>query len=60
MKQRREKGYTGIDREEFDPPAKDAYKTPQALREKVLEALKEDVPPPYQRDVKKYFKGLTE
>ncbi|MEW6672297.1 MAG: DUF4175 family protein [Thermodesulfobacteriota bacterium] len=60
VKQRRERGYTGIDKEEFDPPAKDAYKTPQALREKVLEALKEDIPPPYRREVQKYFKGLTE
>jgi soluble cytochrome b562 len=60
VKQRRERGYTGIDKEEFDPPAKDAYKAPQALREKVLEALKEDIPPQYQREVKRYFKGLTE
>ncbi len=30
----KEKGYTGIDREEFEPPSKDAYKAPQILREK--------------------------
>ncbi len=60
LNQRREKGYTGIDKEEFDPPPKDAYKVPEALREKVLEALKEDIPSQYQREVKNYFKGLTE
>ncbi len=54
------RGYTGIDKEEFDPPAKDAYRVPQILREKILESLKERVPPQYQREVEKYFKGLTE
>jgi len=56
----REKGYTGIDREEFDPPSKDAYKAPQILREKVMESLKEEVPSQYRREVERYFKGLTE
>jgi hypothetical protein len=55
-----EKGFTGIDREEFDPPSKDAYKAPKILREKVLESLKESVPPRYRRDVERYFRGLTE
>jgi hypothetical protein len=55
-----EKGYTGIDREEFDPPSKDAYKAPTLLREKVLESLKEGVPPRYRREVERYFRGLTE
>jgi hypothetical protein len=56
----REKGYTGIDREEFDPPSKDVYKAPQILREKVMESLKEGVPSQYRREVERYFKGLTE
>jgi hypothetical protein len=56
----RERGYTGIDREEFDPPSKDAYKAPQMLREKVMEALKEDIPSRYRREVEQYFKGLTQ
>ena len=60
LRRPREKGYTGIDREEFDPPSKDAYKAPQILREKVMESLKEDIPSPYRREVERYFKGLTE
>jgi hypothetical protein len=56
----RQPGYTGIDREEFDPPSKDAYKAPQILREKVMEALKENIPSLYRRDVERYFRGLTE
>lgn len=60
VKRLREQGYTGIDREEFDPPAKDAYKAPQILREKVMEALKEDIPSRYRREVERYFRGLTE
>ena len=56
----RQPGYTGIDREEFDPPSKDAYKAPQILREKVMEALKENIPSQYRRDVERYFRGLTE
>ena len=57
---RRERGYTGIDKEEFDPPPKDAYRAPQILREKVMEALKEDVPSQYRSEVERYFRGLTE
>jgi soluble cytochrome b562 len=60
LRRPREKGYTGIDREEFDPPSKDAYKAPQILREKVMESLKEGVPSQYRREVERYFKGLTE
>ena len=56
----KEKGYTGIDREEFEPPSKDAYKAPQILREKVMESLKEGVPSQYRREVERYFRGLTE
>jgi len=56
----RERGYTGIDREEFDLPSKDAYQVPKIFREQVTEALKEDVPSQYKRDVERYFKGLTE
>ncbi|MBW2439576.1 MAG: DUF4175 family protein [Deltaproteobacteria bacterium] len=56
----RERGYTGIDREEFDPPSKDDYKAPPIFREKILEALKDDIPPRYRREVESYFKGLTE
>ncbi len=55
-----EKGFTGIDREEFDPPSKDAYKAPKILREKVLESLKDGVPPRYRKEVERYFRGLTE
>jgi hypothetical protein len=56
----RERGYTGIDREEFNPPDKDAYRVPQIFREKVLEGLKEETPSEYKRKVERYFKGLTE
>ncbi len=56
----RERGYTGLDREEFDPPSKDAYKAPPILREKVMEALKEDIPSRYRRDIEQYFRGLTQ
>jgi len=55
-----EKGYTGIDKEEFDPPGKDAYKAPRILRDQIMEALKEDIPSQYRREVEKYFKELTE
>jgi hypothetical protein len=60
VKRPRERGYTGLDREEFDPPSKDAYKAPQILREKVMEALKEDMPSRYRRDIEQYFRGLTQ
>jgi hypothetical protein len=56
----RERGYTGIDREEFDPPSRDAYQAPKILREKVLEAMKEEIPSQYRRGVERYFRGLTE
>jgi hypothetical protein len=55
-----QRGFTGIDREEFDPPDKDAYKAPKILREKVMESLKDDIPPQYRREVEKYFKELTQ
>ena len=55
----RERGYTGIDREEFEPPSKDAYQVPKILREKVVESLKEEVPSSYKKDVEQYFRGLT-
>ena len=60
VKRPRIRGYTGIDKQEFDPPDKDAYKAPQKLREKVMEALKEDIPSQYRREVEKYFRGLTQ
>jgi hypothetical protein len=60
VRRQRERGYTGLDREEFETPSKDAYKAPQILREKVMEALKEDIPSQYRREVERYFKGLTE
>ena len=56
----RERGYTGIDREEFDPPSKDAYQAPKIFREKILDALKEGVPSSYKREVERYFRGLAE
>jgi hypothetical protein len=55
-----ERGYTGLDREEFETPSKDAYQVPKIFREKVMESLKEEVPAPYKRKVEKYFRGLTE
>ena len=55
-----EPGFTGMDREEFDPPAKDAYKAPERFREKVMEAMKEDIPSQYRNQVEKYFRGLTQ
>jgi len=55
-----ERGFTGIDREEFEPPTKDAYQVPKIFREKIMESLKEGIPPQYKRDVEKYFRGLTE
>jgi hypothetical protein len=55
-----ERGYTGIDQEEFEPPSKDAYQVPKIFREKIMESLKEGIPPQYRRDVEKYFRGLTE
>ncbi|MGE5253743.1 MAG: DUF4175 family protein, partial [Planctomycetaceae bacterium] len=55
-----ERGYTGIDREEFEPPSKDAYQVPKTFREKVMEALKENVPSSYRREVEEYFRGLSE
>jgi hypothetical protein len=60
VKRPKEKGLTGIDREEFDPPSKDAYRVPKIFREKVMESLKEGVPPSYRREVEKYFRGLAE
>ena len=60
MRRPREKGFTGIDREEFDPPSKDAYQVPKMFREKVSEALKEGIPSQYRREVEKYFRGLSE
>ncbi|MFH1489800.1 MAG: DUF4175 family protein [Pseudomonadota bacterium] len=60
VKRPQEPGYTGIDREEFDPPAKDAYKAPEILREKIVEALKEDIPSQYRQEVERYFRGLTQ
>ena len=56
----RERGYTGIDREEFDPPAKDDYQAPTIFRERVMEALKENIPSRYRREVESYFKDLTQ
>lgn len=55
-----EKGYTGIERQEFEPPSKDSYKAPRVLREQVMDALKEDVPSQYKKDVERYFRGLAE
>ncbi len=56
----RERGYTGLDREEFEPPSKDAYRVPKIFRDKVLEGLKEETPSQYKRRVERYFKGLSE
>ena len=55
-----ERGFTGIDREEFETPSKDAYQVPKTFREKVMEALKENTPSPYRREVEQYFRGLSE
>jgi hypothetical protein len=56
----REQGYTGFEREEFDPPSKDDYQAPPIYRERIMEALKEDIPARYRQEVESYFKGLTE
>jgi uncharacterized phage infection (PIP) family protein YhgE len=55
-----ERGFTGIDREEFETPSKDAYQVPKAFRERVMEALKENTPSPYKREVEEYFRSLSE
>jgi len=60
VKRPMERGYTGIDREEFETPSKDAYQVPKTFREKVMEALKENAPSPYRREVEQYFRGLSE
>jgi hypothetical protein len=60
VKRPKERGYTGLDREEFEPPPKDAYQVPKIFREKVLEGLKEEIPSEYKRKVERYFRGLTE
>lgn len=56
----REKGYTGLDKEEFEPPSKDAYQVPKMFREKIMESLKEDVPQQYKRDTQRYLRDLAE
>ncbi len=56
----REKGYTGIDKEEFEPPSKDAYQVPKMFREKIMDSLKEDVPSQYKRDTQRYLRDLAE
>jgi uncharacterized protein YukE len=56
----REKGYTGLDKEEFDPPSKDAYQVPKMFREKIMDSLKEDVPSQYKKDVQRYLRDLAE
>lgn len=57
---RREQGYTGIEREEFQPPSKDDYKVPKMYREEVMKALKEGYPSEYERQIKRYFENLAE
>ncbi|MBI5439638.1 MAG: DUF4175 family protein [Deltaproteobacteria bacterium] len=59
VKRELERGYTGIEREEFDPPGKDAYAPPRDVREKIVEALKEEVPSRYRREVEAYFRELS-
>jgi hypothetical protein len=56
----RERGHTGIDHEEFQPPSKDAYRVPIRFRERIMESMKESVPPGYKRDVERYFRGIAE
>jgi len=56
----REKGYTGIDKEEFDPPSKNAYQVPKMFREKIMDSLKEEVPEQYKRDTQRYLRDLAE
>lgn len=56
----RERGYTGIDREEFEPPSPDAYQVPQLYREKIMEGMKEEAPSSYKQEVESYFRGLAE
>jgi hypothetical protein len=56
----REKGRTGIDREEFEPPSRNAYRVPQRFRERIMESMKQPVPEGYERDVEHYFRGLAQ
>jgi hypothetical protein len=56
----REKGYTGIDKEEFDPPSKDAYQVPKMFREKIMDSLREEVSSSYKRDAQRYLRDLAE
>jgi hypothetical protein len=56
----REKGRTGIDREEFEPPSKNAYRVPQRFRERIMESMKQPVPQGYERDVEHYFRELAQ
>jgi hypothetical protein len=57
---RRDQGYTGIRREEFPTPSKDAHQVPKMYREEIMEALKEGFPSEYQKQVNKYFQNLAE
>jgi hypothetical protein len=57
---RQEQGYTGIEREEFPTPSKDAYQVPKMYREEVMKALKEGYPSQYQEQIKKYFQNLAD
>jgi hypothetical protein len=60
VRRRAEKGFTGIDQEEFATPGKDAYKVPRLFREKIQESMKEEIPSQYKREVERYLRGLTE
>ena len=56
----RERGYTGIDREEFEPPSRDAYQVPKIFRDKVIESLKEEVPSQYKKGSGAVFQRVIE
>lgn len=56
----RERGYTGIDREEFQTPGKEAHKVPKIFREEIVKSLKEGFPSQFKRQVERYFKNLTD
>ncbi|MGA2106527.1 MAG: DUF4175 family protein [Syntrophorhabdales bacterium] len=56
----REKGYTGIDREEFEPPSKDAYQVPRRYRERIMDSMKQSAPQDYKKDVEHYLRGLAQ
>ena len=55
-----EGGFTGLETEKFRLPGKEDYKAPRNFREKILESLKQGVPPQMKDQIERYFKNLSE